>query len=208
MGRNAGWITAASALANGAGPDLIYLPEIAFDEGKYLSDVQRIYERRGCAVIVASEGLSKRDGNPIVDPVFQIGRSTYFGSVGEYLAGLVIKKLGIKARSEKPGIAGRSSILNQSPVDREEAILAGATACKAAVNGKTGIMVGFKRLSTEPYRIETIEIPVEDVMLHERKFPKEFIREDGSGVTEAFWDWCRPLTGGPLLEFAKIGANL
>jgi 6-phosphofructokinase 1 len=208
MGRNAGWITAASALANGVGPDLIYLPEIAFDEEKYLSEVQRIYERRGCAVIVASEGLSKRDGTPIVDPVFQIGRSTYFGSVGEYLAELVIKKLGIKARCEKPGIAGRSSILNQSLVDREEAILAGAAACKAAVSGKTGIMIGFKRLSTEPYRIETIEIPVEDVMLHERKFPREFIREDGSGVTEAFLDWCRPLLGGPLIEFAKIDAVL
>jgi 6-phosphofructokinase 1 len=119
MGRNAGWITAASALANGVGPDLIYLPEIAFDEEKYLSGVKRIYERRGCAVVVASEGLSKCDGTPIVDPVFQIERSTYFGSVGEYLAELVIKKLGIKARCEKPGIAGRSSILNQSPVDRE-----------------------------------------------------------------------------------------
>jgi 6-phosphofructokinase 1 len=69
-------------------------------------------------------------------------------------------------------------------------------------------MIGFKRLSTEPYRIEAIEIPVENVMLHERKFPKEFIGEDGSGVTEEFLDWCRPLLGGPLLEFAKIDAVL
>ncbi|MBW7572361.1 diphosphate--fructose-6-phosphate 1-phosphotransferase [Caproiciproducens faecalis] len=205
MGRNAGWITAAAALAAteySCGPDRIYLPEIAFDEDKFLSDVQSIYDRKGYAIIVASEGLKKADHTPIVDPIFKIRRDTYFGDVGAHLAELVLKNLGIKARSEKPGIAGRASILNQSSVDREEAIQAGAAACRAALEGKTGVMIGFKRLSSDPYQMEIMDVPIEEVMLHERMMPKEFINEDGTGVTEKFTEWCRPLVGGDLLKFA------
>lgn len=205
MGRNAGWITASAALAKKeeeAGPHLIYLPEIAFDEEKFLTDVKGLYDEYGCAVVVASEGLKKANGMPIVAPLFHVGRSTYFGDVGSYLAELVIQRLGIKARSEKPGIAGRASIMHQSFVDREEAILAGAEACKAALAGKTGIMIGFERISTAPYQIKAIEIPLEEVMLHERSMPKEFIKEDGTGVTDKFIKWCQPLIGGDLLKFA------
>lgn len=205
MGRNAGWITAAASLAKKdeeAGPHRIYLPEIAFDEEKFLQDVKDLYEKYGCAVIVASEGLVKADGSPIVDPIMKIARSTYFGDVGAHLAELVIKRLGIKARSEKPGILGRASILHQSSTDREEAIVAGAAACRAALAGRTGIMIGFERVSSSPYEIKVIEIPIEEVMLHERPMPKEFISEDRMGVTEAFKEWCRPLIGGDLLEFA------
>lgn len=201
MGRNAGWITAAAALAKKdkeAGPHLIYLPEIAFDEYKFLNDVKELYNEYGHAVVVASEGLKKADGTPIVSPIFKTGRSVYFGDVGAHLAELVIKNLGIKARSEKPGLAGRSSIAYQSPVDRDEAILAGAEACKSVLAGKTGVMIGFKRISTLPYRIDTIEIPIEDVMLNEREMPMEYISGDGGGVTEEFVKWCRPLIGGDL----------
>ncbi len=208
MGRNAGWITAASALAKkdeAAGPHKIYLPEFTFDEEKFLADVKAIYEKYECAVIVASEGLKKADGSPIVPPILQRGRDTYFGDVGAYLAELVIKRLGIKARSEKPGILGRSDVLNQSSVDREEAILAGSAACKAALEGKTGVMIGFERVSESPYSIRVIEIPIDEVMMHERPMPKEFLSEDGLGVTEKFVEWCRPLIGGELLEFAWFG---
>lgn len=208
MGRNAGWITASAALAKKdgkAGPHRIYLPEFTFDEQKFLSDVKELYDAYGCAVIVASEGLKQADGSPIVPPILQKGRDTYFGDVGAYLAELIIKRLGIKARSEKPGILGRASILSQSSVDRDEAILAGKAACKAAVEGKTGIMIGFERVSTSPYVIRTIEIPVEEVMMHERPMPRDFISEDGLGVTDKFVEWCRPLIGGNLLDFAWFG---
>jgi 6-phosphofructokinase len=207
MGRNAGWITAAAALAKSEtsyGPDLICLPEVAFNEDNFLAQVESLYQRNGCAVIVASEGLKNEDGSTIVNPIFQVGRSIYFGNVGEHLAELVIKRLGIKARSEKPGLAGRSSILHQSPVDSYEAILAGAAACKAALEGKTGIMIGFERLSSNPYEIKTIEIPIKNSMLHEKKMPKEFIAANGYSVTSDFLDWCRPLIGGPLLQFARL----
>lgn len=108
-GRNAGWITAASALAQQAGvdgPDLIYLPERPFDEEQYLTDVQKLIEEKRGVVVVASEGLKDKDGKPIVEPVFQVGRAMYFGDVSAHLANLVIKRLGYKARSENRGCWG------------------------------------------------------------------------------------------------------
>ena len=170
MGRNAGWITAASALARknkGDAPHLIYLPERPFKEEEFLEDVKELYERLGGVVVVASEGLKDENGTPIVPPVFQTGRSVYYGDVGAYLAQLVIRKLGIKARSEKPGICGRASIALQSPIDRKEAVLAGREALKAAMEGETGIMIGFERQPGE-YCIRPIRIPIDQVMLTER----------------------------------------
>lgn len=197
MGRNAGWITAASALARKNkedAPHLIYLPERPFKEEEFLEDVKELYERLGGVVVVASEGLKDENGTPIVPPVFQTGRSVYYGDVGAYLAQLVIRKLGIKARSEKPGICGRASIALQSPTDREEAVLAGREALKAAMEGETGIMIGFERQPGE-YRIRPIRIPIDQVMLTERTMPETYINDRGNDVTEAFVAWCRPLTG-------------
>lgn len=207
MGRNAGWIAAASALArsgDGDGPDLIYLPEVPFDEDAFLAEVERLHREKGGVVVVASEGLRKADGEPIVEPIFQVGRAVYYGDVSAHLANLVIRKLGIKARSEKPGIAGRASAAYQSRLDRDEAVEAGSTAVRAAVEGKNGVMVGFRRLLGEEYRAETILIPIEEVMLHERTMPKEFIAENGHDVTQAFIDWCRPLLGEPVRKYVTF----
>ena len=207
MGRNAGWIAAASALArsgDGDGPDLIYLPEVPFDEDAFLAEVARLHREKGGVVVVASEGLRKADGEPIVEPSFQVGRAVYYGDVSAHLANLVIRKLGIKARSEKPGIAGRASAAYQSRIDREEAVEAGSTAVRAAVEGKNGVMVGFRRLPGAEYRTETILIPIEEVMLHERTMPKEFIADNGHDVTQAFIDWCRPLLGEPVRKYVTF----
>jgi 6-phosphofructokinase 1 len=152
--------------------------------------------------VVASEGLKKKDGSLLVPPVFKTGRSVYYGDVSSYLSSLVIKKLGIKARSEKPGILGRCSIAHQSALDREEAILAGSEAVKAALSGDTAVMVGFKRLSTFPYQADTVLIPIEEIMLHERKLPIEYIDEK-NGIRDSYLEWCRPLIGGPLAPFAR-----
>ena len=159
MGRNAGWITAASALARknpGDAPHLIYLPERNFCEEEFLEDVRKLYDELGGVVVVVSEGLRNENGESIVPPIFQTDRAIYYGDVGAYLAELVIKKLGIKARSEKPGLCGRASMLLQSQVDREEAILAGREAVKAAVSGKTGVMVGIRRKEGAEYEIDKI----------------------------------------------------
>lgn len=201
MGRNAGWVTAAAALAADSGvpgPDLIYLPEVDFDEQAFLTHVQALIDAKGCGIVVASEGLHDAAGKPIVEPVFQVGRSTYFGDVSAHLAQLITQKLGYKARAEKPGLLGRASTAWQSATDRDEAVLAGRLAVQAALEGHTGKMVSFRRLSTSPYRIQPELVDIRDVMLHEHKMPPEFINQAGNGVTEAFKDWCRPLLGGPL----------
>ena len=201
LGRNAGWTTAASALADdgdGVGPDLIYLPERPFDEEKFLADVKKLLEKKSGIVVVASEGLRDKDGKPIVEPIFQVGRATYFGDVSQHLANLIIKKLGYKARGEKPGLVGRAAAHEQSPVDREEAVLAGKMACEAIMNGESGKMVAFERVSTEPYEMKPFLVDIDKVMMYERTMPDEFINEEGNGVTEAFKEWCRPLIGGEL----------
>ena len=200
-GRNAGWITAASAMAadeDGVGPDLIYLPERPFDEDQFIADVKKLLEKKSGIVVVASEGLKDKEGKPIVEPIFKIGRATYFGDVSAYLANLVIKKLGYKARGEKPGLLGRASIPLQSPVDREEAELAGRMACEAIMGGESGKMVSFERVSIEPYVIKPVLVDIDKVMLYEKTMPDTFINEEGNGVTEAFKEWCRPLIGEEL----------
>ena len=200
-GRNAGWITAASAMAldeDGVGPNLIYLPERPFDEDKYIEDVKKLLEKKSGIVVVASEGLKDKDGKPIVEPVFKVGRATYFGDVSAHLANLVIKRLGYKARGEKPGLLGRASITLQSPVDREEAELAGKVACEAVMHGESGKMVAFERVSTEPYVMKPFLVDIDEVMMYERTMPDEYINAEGNGVTEAFKEWCRPLIGDAL----------
>ena len=204
MGRNAGWIAAASALArkdSGDAPHLIYLPERPFDEEAFLRDVKALHERQGGVVVVVSEGLKNRDGQPIVPPLFQTGRAVYYGDVSAYLAELVIRRLGVKARSEKPGLLGRAQTEMQSSVDRNEAVEAGAEAVCALLDGQSGFMTGFKRVSTEPYRVRLIRIPLEDVTLAERTLPPEYIAPSGHDVTNAFLSWARPLLGDDFPEY-------
>lgn len=207
MGRNAGWVTAASCFADESGtggPDLIYLPERDFDERAFLDDAQRLIDEKGCGVVVVSEGLHTADGTPVAPPLMTMGRATYFGDVSAHLAKLVISELGYKARSEKPGLIGRASIAWQSPVDREEAIDCGREATRAVLEGDSGKMVGIERVSSEPYEARLIRIPIEKVMLDERTMPDEYINERGNGVTGAFRSWCRPLLGPALPRFASF----
>ncbi len=207
MGRNAGWITAAAALARqdgDIGPDLIYLPERDFDEAAFLRDVERLWARGKGVVAVVSEGLHGPGGKPLVPPIFQTGRSTYFGDISAHLAQLVIKELGIKARSEKPGLMNRSSICWRSPVDCREAEEAGRAAVQAVLSGQTGVMPAIRRLSSEPYETELFLAPIREVMLTERTMPAEYINEAGNGVTEAYCAWLRPLLGEPLPVMANL----
>ncbi len=207
LGRNAGWVTAASSLASdsyGNGPDLIYLPERNFDEEAFLRDVQKLIDEKGHGVVVASEGLHYADGTPIVKPIFKTERATYFGDVSSHLAQLISSKLHYKARSEKPGLLGRASIGWQSGVDRREAELCGREAVKAAVAGETAKMVAIRRLSNEPYASETFLADIEQVMMTESKMPDEFINAEGNGVTEAYKDWVRPLLGEPLPKLMNL----
>ena len=204
MGRNAGWITAASALARqdpDLGPDLIYLPERDFSEEAFLADVEKLWSRGKGVVAVVSEGIHGPGGKSLVPPIFQTGRSIYFGDISAHLAQLVVKELGIKARSEKPGLAGRTSIFWRSKIDCLEAENAGRAAVQAVLSGKTGVMPALRRVSSDPYRAEQFLVPIEQVMLTERVLPQEYINAAGNGVTQAYVDWLLPLIGDPLPRF-------
>lgn len=207
MGRNAGWITAASALARKDkkdAPHLIYLPERPFDEAEFLEDVKKLYDELGGVVVVVSEGLKNKDGESIVPPIFKSDRAVYYGDVSSHLANLVVKNLGIKARNEKPGLSGRASIALQSKIDRDEAVLVGEEAVKAVLAQKTGVMVAINREEGEVYQISTSLVPIEEVMLHERILPDKYINERGNDVTEEFTEWLKPLIGDPVAPYISF----
>lgn len=211
MGRNSGWLTAASVLGKvdeSYGPHLLYVPEKPFIEEEFFEDVKKAHERYGGVLIVTGEGLKDVDGKPIVLPVFQTGRSVYYGDVSAHLCTRIIQKLHIKARSEKPGILGRCSIAHQSSLDREEAICAGQEAVRAALAENSAVMVGFKRISNMPYVCEIFLIPVESVMLHEKVLDESYIVKNGNGITSSFVQWCTPLIGGALAPFAMLTKEL
>lgn len=207
MGRNAGWVTAAATMArqdDEIGPDLIYLPERDFSEDAFLADVEKLWAKGKGVVAVVSEGLHGVGGKSLVPPIFQTGRSVYFGDISAHLAQLVIKELGIKARNEKPGIAGRTAIYWRSNVDCREAEEAGRAAVRAVLHDITGVMPAFRRLSNNPYESEIFLAPIEQVMLTEQVMPDRYINTAGNGLTEDYVNWLRPLMGQPLPEFVTF----
>ncbi|MBN1411027.1 MAG: 6-phosphofructokinase [Spirochaetales bacterium] len=208
MGRNAGWLVGATALARTQGfkaPQLICFPERPFDEGKFLNDVQRLWDSQKGIVIAASEGLVDHKGNTIADSGLTDGFGHKIpGGVAQTLSNLIISKLHIKSRSEKPGLIGRASKLLVSPVDREEAFEAGKISVQQAASGKTGFMVGIKRLSNDPYRVKFELVELDKVANYEKKLPDHFINADGNNVTDEFIEYCRPLTGGDFPDYFNI----
>lgn len=211
MGRNAGWLTASAALAkkNGnEGPHLIYLPERPFIEEEFLEDVKQLHKEVQGVLVVVSEGLVDIKGNPLADSGIVDGFGHKVpGGVAQHLSNMVMNKLGIKSRSEKPGLLGRASIPMQSDIDREEARGVGAYAVKTAVEGKSGYMVSIKRLASNPYKSEFELIALEQVANIEKKFPMEWINKRGNGIEKAFIDYCTPLIGQALPDYVSLKKN-
>ncbi len=208
MGRNAGWLAAAASLAKkdkDVGPHLIYLPERPLVEEEFLEDVKEWSDKVNGVLVVVSEGLVKPDGSPVADTgvVDGFGHKVP-GGVAQALSNLIINKLGLKSRADKPGLLGRASIPMQSFIDREEAREVGAFAVKSAISGKSGYMVSMKRISSNPYKTELELVPLEKVANVEKKFPLEWINERGNGVKKEFADYCLPLIGDPLPEYISL----
>jgi 6-phosphofructokinase 1 len=206
MGRNAGWLAASAMLAGsdgGRGPRMIHLPESPFSQEEFLTDVEALWSREKGFLIVASEGLKDTKGQSLADTGILDGFGhTIPGGVAQLLADTIIRELGIKCRAEKPGLLGRASLALQSPTDREEAYQVGARAVSAAVDGETGKMVSLRRVSTAPYRIDLELVALDRVANIEKKFPQEWINDRGNDIRENFKDYCEPLIGEPLPEFA------
>ena len=211
MGRNAGWITAATALARqqpNDAPHIILLPEIPFSRDKFLSDVERVYRKLGYALITCCEGLRDENGDYLTASQRSLDTDRFghrqLGGVGETLCGIIAEGLKIKARADKPGTIQRVSALLASPVDVEEAYATGAQAVKHAVEGKSGWMVTLEREPGAEYACKTGIVSLEEVANREKKVPREFINAEGTGVTGAFLEYVTPLIGSPLPEYARL----
>lgn len=211
MGRNTGWITAATALARDHGdaaPHLIYLPERPFGRDRFLGDVERVYRRLGHAVITVCEGLRDEQGEYLSASgrgvnVDRFGHKQ-LGGVAGVLCAMIADGLGVKARWDKPGTIQRVSMLAASPVDLEEAYQVGRAAVRHAVEGRDGAMVTLVRESSDPYWCVTGLAPLDRVANAERTVPDAFIASDGSDVTEAFLAYARPLIGDRLPPYARL----
>ena len=206
LGRNAGWITAASALYADLMPceHLVYLPEVAFDKEKFLAAVKEKWAKGRGLLVTISEGIHYADGSPVADSgvVDGFGHKVP-GGAAQALSDMIMQETGLKSRSEKPGLLGRVSVALMSEIDQKEAEEAGACAVRSAVEGKTGFMVGFET-TRNPYSSKTILIPLEKVANAEKKFPLEWIGEDGASIKPAFKAYCEPLLGAYDSRFISL----
>lgn len=220
MGRNAGWLTAATALASvkGAGPDLIYLPERDFDMDNFLGRVQKIYDDTSKVIVAVSEGIKDKDGKYISSYGSDMSSSTdsfghvQLGGLAYTLANFVREKTGAKIRAIEFSLMQRCAAHLASKTDIDESFLAGQTAVKEAVAGKTDFMVGFECDRTNGYKCSIKLIALDDVANKEKTIPNEWITADGVGVTQDFIDYALPLIQGEtplpkedgLPRFAKL----
>ena len=201
MGRNAGWLTAASSLAtDGCGPDLIYLPERDFDVNKFIADVTEVAKKKNNQVLIAvSEGLHDKDGNYINELFAQGARDSFghaqLGGLAAVLASIVKERLGVKVRPIEFSLMQRCAAHLASGVDIEEAFNAGSIAVKSAIAGETDKMVCFKRVK-ENYEIEYQLLDVALAANAEKKVPDEWINEEGNGIKDGFKAYAMPLIQG------------
>lgn len=211
MGRDTGWITAATALARtheDAAPHLIYLPERPLRREQLLADVEAVYRRLGRVVITVCEGQKDERGQYFSASTKAVDVDRFghpqLGGVAAVICDLIATELKIKARFDKPGTIQRVSAALVSPVDVEEAWRVGQAAVAHAVAGATGRMVALRRERDEPYRSAIELVPLEQVANRVRPVPDEFIAPAGHDVTEAYLNYIRPLIGGPLPAYARL----
>ena len=218
MGRHAGWLTAASALATayGAGPDLIYLPETDFDMDRFLADVERVYREKGTCLVAVSEGIHYADGSFVSEATTSATDGfghAQLGGLAATLAEVVKKKTGAKVRGIELSLLQRCAAHLASETDIEESYMSGKMAVENAVIGITDKMVGFERSEVNgKYVCKTKLFNLSDVANTEKKVPREWINEEGNGIEQAFIDYALPLIQGEpelprvdgLPRFAKL----
>jgi len=204
MGRNAGWLTGATALAKSEdcdGPDLIYLPEVPFDVEKFLAKVKDLLNKKASIVIAVSEGIKLADGRYVCelgsvgDYVDAFGHKQLQGTA-TYLANFLAAECGCKTRAVELSTLQRSASHMASRVDIDEAFMVGGAAVKAADEGDTGKMVVIDRVSDDPYMAATGIYDVHRIANEEKLVPREWMNKDATNVTKDFVDYIKPLIQG------------
>ena len=206
MGRNAGWLTAAAALARGEdceGVDLICVPEIPFHTDRFLAKVEKMQQERKSVVIAVSEGVKLPDGRFVCELsddqrfVDAFGHTSLTGTA-RYLANLVAKNLPTRTRAVELSILQRCAAHVSSRTDITEAFQVGGAAAKAAFEDVSGKMVALKRLSNDPYQCTTELVNIGDVANFEKKLPVEWINDTRTDMLPEFLAYARPLIQAEL----------
>ncbi|MDD4295753.1 MAG: 6-phosphofructokinase [Ruminiclostridium sp.] len=205
MGRNAGWLTAASSLAafKGAGPDLIYLPEIDFDMDSFISQVKAVYEKNNGKVIIAvSEGIRDKNktyiseyGSDLAKEKDSFGHAQ-LGGTAQVLAARLKDELNCKTRAIEFSLLQRCAAHCASKTDVDEAFKAGELAVQYAVSGTTDHMVAYEREPGNEYKCNFKLVNLSTVANAEKKVPREWINKEGNGLTKDFIDYALPLIQG------------
>ena len=213
MGRNAGWLTGAAALAkceDCEGPDMIFLPEIPFDVDTFMKKAEDLHKRKKSVVVAISEGVKMADGRYVCELTDSIDYVDAFGhkqltGTARYLAEKISREVGCKTRAIEFNSLQRSASHIVSRVDITEAFQVGGAAVKAAFEGETGKMIILKRVSDDPYICVTDIYDVHKVANVEKKVPREWINEAGDYVTEEFVSYIKPLIQAELTPIMVDG---
>jgi len=203
MGRDAGWLTAAAALARNSyssAPHLIYLPEVAFDREQFLADVRGELSKRDNVIIAVSEGIRDKDGNYITSSKAMadtFGHQQLSGA-GKALEFLVKENIDVKVRSVEINVLQRCAAHMASAVDLDEAFAQGKKAVDLAEEGQTGCMVVLNRISNNPYMVEYSYAQIKEIANEAKSVPREWISESGNDVRKELVDYLRPLIRGEV----------
>ncbi len=212
IGRDAGWLAAATALARKneeEAPHLIYAPEFHFNNEKFLKDVDNCIKTIGWVSIVCGEGLKYSDGTPVSSAsVRDKFNNIEFGAMGGSSVALSLHRLitdafGYRGEFQITESLIMSDYIRSSKVDLEEAYKCGVEAVKLAEKGESGVMVSIIRISNDPYAIEFGKVPLKDVAVSAKPMPFEFFNSEGNHVSPSFIEYMKPLAG-ELPEFVKL----
>lgn len=213
MGRNAGWLTGAAALAKGEdceGPDMIFLPEIPFDVDEFMKKVEQLQKEKSSVVVAVSEGVKVADGRYVCELTDNIDYVDAFGhrqltGTARYLAERISREVGCKTRAIEFNSLQRCASHIVGRVDITEAFQVGGAAVKAAFEGETAKMIILKRISDDPYLCVTDLFDVHKIANVEKKVPREWINEAGDYVTPEFVNYVRPLIQAELTPMMVDG---
>ena len=213
MGRNAGWLTGAAALAKGEdceGPDMLFLPEVTFDVDNFMKKVGELQEKRESVVVAVSEGVKIADGRYVCELTDNIDYVDAFGhrqltGTARYLAEKISREVGCKTRAIEFNSLQRCASHIVGRVDITEAFQVGGAAVKAAFEGETGKMIILKRVSDDPYICVTDIYDVHKIANVEKVVPRQWINETGDYVTQDFVNYVRPLIQAELTPIMVDG---
>ena len=201
MGRDAGWLTAASVLARNEysdAPHLIYLPEVDFDIDTFIDDVRQKLNRYDNVIVAVSEGIHDKTGEYIASSGYmndQFGHKQLSGA-GKILEHIVKDKLGVKVRSVEINVLQRCASHLASLTDLNEAFSLGLNVVKYAENGQSGIMACLNRKSNNPYLVEYTYADITGIANEAKKIPREWINKCGNDIEKDLIEYIRPLIIG------------